>query len=150
MGQALKGRPNFTWRHDPLDTMFFDCTLLSFKMQRIFPSLEYIGILSIYLLFNQMPATLFILSLQLHVLHCLKTAFHWVLVTKKAAFPIRKPMRCHSMQELSNNYVFSKSTLYLINLPYVLFSSTMLYFKNKDLTIFLNKSLWLSCRNQDR
>ena len=50
-------------------------------------------------------------------------------------------MCCHSMQELSNNYVFSKSTLYLINLTYVLFSSTMLYFKNKDLTIFLNKSL---------
>ena len=47
----------------PLDFIFIDCTLLSFKMQVIFPGLEYIGYLSIYLSFNQIPAILFIFSL---------------------------------------------------------------------------------------
>ena len=32
----------------PLDTVFIDSTLLSFKMQIIFPSIEYIGILLRY------------------------------------------------------------------------------------------------------
>ena len=47
----------------PLDFVFIDCILLSFKMQVIFPGLEYIGYLSIYLSFNQIPAILFIFSL---------------------------------------------------------------------------------------
>ena len=47
----------------PLDFIFIDCTLLSFKMQVIFPGLEYIGYLSIYLSFNQIPDILFIFSL---------------------------------------------------------------------------------------
>ena len=57
--------------------VFIDCTLLSFKIQIIFPGLEYIDILSIYLPFNQMPAT----------------SSHCLTLPKQ------------SIQELSNNYV---------------------------------------------
>ena len=47
----------------PLRTLFIDFALLFFKMQIIFPGLEEIGILFIYLSFNQMTATLSIFSL---------------------------------------------------------------------------------------
>ena len=63
MGQTLKGDQILCGGMNPIDTVFINCTLLSFKMQLIFPGLEYIGILSIRLPFNQTPATLFIFSL---------------------------------------------------------------------------------------
>ena len=45
------------------NTVFIDIALHSFKMQLNFPGLEEIGILSLYLSFNQMTGTLFIFSL---------------------------------------------------------------------------------------
>ena len=63
MEQALNGGPNFMRGQNTLETVIINCTLLSFKMQIILPGPEYIGILSIYLPFIQMSATVFIFSL---------------------------------------------------------------------------------------
>ena len=53
MGQTLKGDQILCGGMNPIDTVFINCTLLSFKMQLIFPGLEYIGILSIHLLLTR-------------------------------------------------------------------------------------------------
>ena len=63
MGQALKKRPSFTWGYEPSGHCSSTLHYFFFKMQIIFPGLEEIGILFIYLSFNQMTATLSIFSL---------------------------------------------------------------------------------------